>query len=78
MEHVDKSHLEQAKEILYDHLETINEEYEECEELSDYSLDEMYKTIKTIHYIKEIEIMDKQLSADKQLKPFVGQPNGQS
>lgn len=54
MEHVDKSHLEQAKEILYDHLETINEEYKECRELSDYSLDEMYKTIKTIHYIEEI------------------------
>lgn len=75
MEHVDKAHLEkahleQSKEILYDHLETINEEYEECGELSDYSLDEMYKTIKTIHYIKEIEIMD------KQLKPFIGQPNG--
>lgn len=59
MEHVDKSHLEQAKEILYEHLETINEEYEECGELSDYALDEMYKTIKTIHYIEEIYHMNK-------------------
>ena len=57
--HLDKAHLEQAKEILYDHLETINEEYEGCGELSDYSLDEMYKTIKTIHYIEEIYHMNK-------------------
>lgn len=68
--------LETCKHTLLDKLNEIIDESNKADYLDCELLDEMYKSVKTIHYIKEIEIMDKQLSADKQLKPFIGQPNG--
>ena len=62
--------FESCKNTLLDKLNDIIDESNKAEYLDCELLDEMYKTIKTIHYIKEIEIMD------KQLKPFLGQPNG--
>lgn len=70
--------LETCKHTLLDKLNEIIDESNKAEYLDCELLDDMYKSVKTIHYIKEIEIMDKQLSADKQLKPLIGQPNGQS
>lgn len=64
--------LENCKHTLLEKLDDIIDESNKADYLDCELLDEMYKSIKTIHYIKEIEIMD------KQSKPFLGQPNGQS
>lgn len=62
--------LESCKNVLLDKLNDIIHESNKADYLDCELLDEMYKSVKTIHYIKEIEIMD------KQSKPFLGQPNG--
>lgn len=64
--------LENCKHTLLEKLNDIIDESNKADYLDCELLDEMYKSVKTIHYIKEIEIMD------KQSKPFLGQPNGQS
>ena len=61
--------LESCKDVLLDKLNDIIDESKKVEYLDCELLDDMYKSVKTIHYIKEIEMMD------KQLKPFLGQPN---
>lgn len=62
--------LETCKDVLLDKLNDIIDESNKADYLDCELLDEMYKSVKTIHYIKEIEVMD------KQSKPFLGQPNG--
>lgn len=68
--------LESCKHVLLDKLNDIIDESNKADYLDCELLDEMYKSVKTIHYIKEIEIMDRQLST--QPKSFLGQSNGQS
>lgn len=55
--------LESCKHVLLDKLNNIIDESNKAEYLDCELLDDMYKSVKTIHYIKEIEIMDKQLTA---------------
>lgn len=59
--------LESCKHVLLDKLNDIIDESKEAEYLDCELLDEMYKSVKTIHYIKEIEIMDKQLNPNGQI-----------
>lgn len=65
--------LESCKHVLLDKLNDIIDESNKADYLDCELLDEMYKSVKTIHYIKEIEIMDKQLH----VQPTSVHSNGQ-